>query len=560
MLKNLIIKNIVLIDETNIDFKEGLSVLTGETGSGKSILLDALSLAIGVRSSSKLLRNGEKQGSVIATFTMEGNQVCRDILEENAIDFDEEIVLKRVLFADGKSKAFINGEPITQNILNKIGESLIEIHGQGDQIGLLNPSFHREILDEYGNLREQKRIVSDIFIQMNDVEKNYLEYLNNKNAIEKEKDYLESVLQEISNMSVRVGEEEELADKRIKMMNREKIVDILKLVKNNLDGGNSVGKIFASTQGSLGKNSSLGQDLLEEGENVFELIIDDIERSSLELNEALNRVEMVFENLDFEGETLDEVEERLFAIRGLARKYNILPDYIFTFLQEVKEKLKIAENVNLELGDLEVKLKTLKANYKKEAELLSSQRKVAAGILKDEVEQELKPLKMDRVVFETEFMPLNEGNWTKHGLDSIRFVASTNVGTNLDNLAKIASGGELSRFMLALKVVLSKIKSVPTLIFDEIDTGISGAVADAVGERIKKLGEKNQVLIITHLAQVASKGDNHLKISKQHTEDSTRTIVENLNPNERRIEIAKIISGEKITDEALRMADKLLNN
>ena len=559
LLENLLIKNIVLIDEANIDFNNNLCVLTGETGSGKSILLDALSLAIGVRSSSRLLRNGEKQGSVVATFNIKNNFSCQELLKEMDIDFDDEIVLRRVITEDGKSKAYINDIAVGQTFLNRVGEELVEIHGQHDQRGLLNPSFHRDILDEYGNLKDQRNKVNFLYEKWKEIENKYLDILNRKDSIEREIDYLEHVCEEIRNMNIQVGEEDELNDKRNILMNKEKVLSVLENVKNVVEGQNQVVKSIATAQSYLSKNNSLGDNLIEENKNAFEDIVDDFERSILEFNEGMNKIELIYENLDLNETTVDEVEERLFAIRSMARKFNISSDLLPDFLIETEKKLNDLKTQTVEIGDLETQSKQYREEFLKESLKLRDQRKFVAGKLKEEIIEELIPLKMGNTRFETEFKELDENNWNKNGIDSIRFLVAINAGTNLDDLSKVASGGELSRFMLAFKVVLSKVKSVPTMIFDEIDTGVSGVVADAIGERLKKLGQNLQVFVITHLPQVASKGDNHFKISKESRDNKTYTIIQKLNKEERINEIAKMISGETITQEALTMAKKLLN-
>lgn len=558
MLKNLIIKNIVLIDEANIDFNNNLCILTGETGSGKSILLDALSLAVGVRSNSKLLRNGEKQGSVIATFDISNNIKCKKLLDDISIDYEDEIILRRIITNDGKSKAFINDIAIGQSFLNKIGEELVEIHGQHDQRGLLNPSYHRDLLDAYGNLEEQRNVVLKIFDKMKTTEKDYLDLLNNKESIEKEIDYLEYIIKEIKTLNIATNEEEELNEKRNLLINKEKILSLVENVQNITCGQNSIAKTISSAQNILSKGVSFGENLIENDNNVFEEIIDCFEKSLIEFNEGINKIDEIYSSLNFDEYSLNDVEERLFAIRGLARKLNITSDLIPDFLIEIEQKLKDLQSKNLEIGDLSSNLVEFKKQYLLESKKLRVQRIETANLLKQEIKKELEPLKMGNTRFETEFTELNESNWNKYGIDSVRFVVAVNAGTELDDLSKVASGGELSRFMLALKVVLLKVKSVPTLIFDEIDTGVSGQVADAIGERLQKLGKQLQVFVITHLPQVASKGDNHFKISKEEKENKTYTIIQKIDKDERVGEIAKMISGEIITDEALKMASRLL--
>ena len=348
MLENLVIKNIVLIDEANIDFDNNLCILTGETGSGKSILLDALALAIGVRSSSRLLRNGEKQGSVIATFNIKNNFNCQNLLKEMSIDFDDEIVLRRVITEDGKSKAYINDISVGQNFLNKVGEELVEIHGQHDQRGLLNPSFHRDILDEYGGLMEQRKKVTFLYEKWKEVEDKYQEILNHRDSIEQEIDYLEHVCNEIKNMNVQEGEEDELNEKRNVLMNKEKIIDVLNIVKNIVDDQNSITKMVANAQNHLSRNINLGENILDDGRNAFEDIVDDFERGLIEFNEGMNKIELIYENLGISDVSVDDVEERLFSIRSMCRKFNITSGLIPSFLEENEKKLNELKTQTIE--------------------------------------------------------------------------------------------------------------------------------------------------------------------------------------------------------------------
>lgn len=561
MLESLTINNIVLIDRLNIELSKGLCVLTGETGSGKSILLDALGLVIGYRSNSRLLRNGEEKGSVVATFDIGNNQKCKKLLDELDIEYDDKIIIRRVLFDDGKSKAFINDVQITQSFLQNVGETLVEIHGQNEQIGLLNSSLHRGILDEFGGLTEKQNIVASIFEEMKNA-KNKLEDLKKrKDDAEREQDYLRHIINEIESLNIQQGEEQELSDKRILLMNKEKVLNVLNEVQNSLEGqgSNSVEKSILSAQHTLSRGIGLGENLIENDKNAFSEIVDNLELASENIGEALYKINKIFDNLGFDGNTLESVEERLFAIRGLARKLNIQPDMILDLKVELEKKLELLDNQEIFMSDLEKELTNLKNKFIKEAKELSNLRKETAKKLSKELMQELIPLKMEKTSFYVEFKELDENNWNKYGIDGVKFIASTNPGMPMGELSKIASGGELSRFMLALKVVLSQINSVPTMIFDEIDTGISGAVAEAVGERLKKLAEYLQVLVVTHQAQVASKGNYHIKVRKQQDNNKTTTIVDILNKDERIKEVARLFSGEIITDEALKVAEKMMN-
>ena len=560
MLENLSINNIVLIDKLNVQLSNGLCVLTGETGSGKSILLDALGLAIGYRSNSRLLRNGESSGSVVATFDIKNNEACKNLLKEMDIESDDEIIIRRILYSDGRSKAFINDVQVTQNFLQHVGETLIEIHGQNEQIGLLNSSNHREILDNFGNLIQKRNVVSEIFEKMKTSENKLKDLLEQKDNIEKEQDYLKHIINEIESLNLHANEEQELAEKRILMMNKEKVLNLLNDIKESLDGQYNIEKGISSAQHTISRGVALGENLLENGKNAFEDIIENLEQASINVNEALSKIDEIYDNLGFDNNTLESVEERLFAIRGLARKLNIQPDLILDLKVELDEKLSNLENQEVIIGDLEQEVRELKNNFLLKAKELSELRKETAKKLSKELINELIPLKMEKTVFDVEFKELDENNWNKYGIDGVRFIATTNPGMPMNELSKIASGGELSRFMLALKVVLSKVNSVPTMIFDEIDTGISGAVAEAVGERLKKLGQSLQVLVVTHHAQVASKGNYHLKVRKEQKDGKTNTLVEVLTDKNRINEIARMFSGEIITDDALKVAEKMLTS
>ena len=309
--------------------------------------------------------------------------------------------------------------------------------------------------------------------------------------------------------------------------------------------------------GALNENPT--NNLIENDKNAFTEIVDNLELASENIGEALYKINKIFDNLGFDGNTLESVEERLFAIRGLARKLNIQPDMILDLKVELEKKLELLDNQEIFMSDLEKELTNLKNKFIKEAKELSNLRKETAKKLSKELMQELIPLKMEKTSFYVEFKELDENNWNKYGIAGVKFIASTNPGMPMGELSKIASGGELSRFMLALKVVLSQINSVPTMIFDEIDTGISGAVAEAVGERLKKLAEYLQVLVVTHQAQVASKGNYHIKVRNQQDNNKTTTIVDILNKDERIKEVARLFSGEIITDEALKVAEKMMN-
>ncbi|MDR1494578.1 MAG: DNA repair protein RecN [Rickettsiales bacterium] len=558
LLKSLSIRNIVLIEEADVDFDDGLCVLTGETGSGKSIFLDALMLAVGVRSSSRLLRDGKKSGSVTAVFDIQNNGKCRELLRELEIESSGDIILRRVLTEDGKSKAFVNDVMVGQNFLNTFGAELVEVHGQHDQRGLLNPSFHRDILDQYANLAEQRQIVSNFYYKMKSVEQQLQELTRQKESIEREVDYLEYIIDELRNMAIEAGEEEELNSRRVLLMNREKIMAVLGSVKDTVEKNNPVSKSITGAQNYLSRNRLLGENFQAEGQNMFDAIVEDFEKCIVEFNEGMAKIESIYRDLDFDGSELDRVEERLFSLKNLSRKYNVDSNNFPKFIEETEEKLREARGKIIALGDMDSQLKLLESDYLEEAGKLRNARRLASKRLEGELSAELAMLRMDSTRFEVEFRELDEDHWGASGIDGVKFMVAVNAGTSSDDLSKVASGGELSRFMLALRVVLLRVGSASTMIFDEIDSGVSGAVADVVGERLKRLGQNFQVFVVTHLPQIASKGHSHFKISKETRNDRTYTMIEKLDQILRKNEIAKMLSARDVTEEALRAAEMLL--
>lgn len=551
MLNSILIQNIVLIDRLEIKMAQGFCVLTGETGSGKSILLDALGLAIGYRSNYRLLRPGAAQGLVVAEFNIKNNPTCQKILQENGLsnpDDPDNLILKRILL-EGSSKAFVNDVTVGVNLLNKIGESLIEIHGQHEQNNLLNPSYHRIILDQYAKNQGLLNQVSQLFDDLNIVKNQLQKLITEKEQNQREQDYLNHVIKELGNAEIIVDEEDDLITKRNLIINQQKIHNLISEVGSQINDGDS--RFNAACQ-LLIRNQNLGNFLKENKLEQLTTILDEI---SIKTDQAKATVDEIFS--DFTQDlNLEEIEERLFLIRSLSRKFNVTISDLPDFLEQTIAKLKVVENFsNLEV-DLKRQQDSLEKEYLKKAEELSKARKQAALKLTKVVEKELAFLKMSAVKFAIKVD--SEENYGRYGLDVIRFIAATNPSSNLDDINKIASGGELSRFMLALKVALSEITSVPILIFDEIDSGIGGAVASAVGERLKLLSKELQILVVTHHPQIAAKANYHLKVQKTTKQQNTNTEIGILNLKDREQEIARMLSAENITDEAIAAARKLM--
>jgi DNA repair protein RecN (Recombination protein N) len=560
VLSSILIRNIVLIDHLEISLEnnacQNFVVLTGETGSGKSILLDALGLAIGYRSNNRLLKQGATEGLVVAEFDISNNPTCQEILHENGLTNQENphiLILRRVLL-EGASKAFVNDISVGVNLLAKIGLSLIEIHGQNEQSNLLDPSFHRIVLDNYANNKILLRQTNQCFEALENVKKQLQKLSDDKEQNDREKDYLQHIIKELEAAKIEIGEEEILSDQRNLISNQEKINHLMSEVLAQISQADSN---INSALKALTRNSNVS-NLLNSTENKLDNLVNILDEISVKNDQAKAIVDGVFGDLQTGDLSLEEIEERLFLIRGLARKFNIAIDDLPAFLDDAERKLKLVENFDIVSLDLEKQKVELEKEYLQNATKLSQIRKKAALELTKKVESELAFLKMNSVKFVVKIEPLSEENYSKDGFDKIRFAAATNASSNLDDINKIASGGELSRFMLALKVALLEIKSVPILIFDEIDAGIGGAVANAVGERLKLLSKTLQILVVTHHPQIAAKANCHLKVQKTTQQNITKTQITVLDLQAREQEVARMLAAENITDEAIAAARKLM--
>jgi DNA repair protein RecN (Recombination protein N) len=560
MLVNITIQNIVLIERLNIDFKLGLCVLSGETGSGKSILLDALGLAIGNRSNNRLLRKNCKKGIVTAQFDISNNQKCLEILSENGL-IDEEnanfVTLKRILSDNLTSKSLINDIPVSLNLLKQIGDFLIEIHGQNEQQGLLNSSYHCQILDQFAGNGELIKELQQKYQELNNVNQELDALKEEKDKNEREIDYLTHIIQELEETSIKTNEEEELKDRCNILKYQEKINNLLLETQKTI---NDSDLNISLVQKNLINNQNLAEDLSEDVNSNFAKIIDIIDEISSK-NEQINQIndEILYE-LNENNENLEDLEQRLFLIRNLSRKFNKSSNELIQFLEDSKKNLNKILNYKEISNNLEGQKIKLEKEYFDIATDLSNKRQEAATRLSKKTEEELQYLKMGNVKFTAQITKIAEGNYGPNGIDEVRFLAAINHNSDFAPIAKIASGGELSRFMLSLKVALLKVKSVPILIFDEIDSGIGGAVANAVGDRLKLLAKELQVIVVTHHAQVAAKSDYHLFVKKEDVNESTNTIIKILNLAEKENEIARMISGESVSSEAVMAAKKLMIN
>ncbi len=568
MLKSLIINNIVLIDKAEIEFEKGLCILSGETGSGKSILLDALGLAIGFRSNSRLIGSHDNKSNVIAEFDISSNPQCQEILVSNEISNSQnphQLIIRRTLSENISSKVFVNDVPISVNLLAKIGESLVEIHGQHEQRGLLNSANHLIILDEFASNQNLNKDLKKIYDELSKIDNQIADFEEKKSAIEREKDYLEHVINEINDAKIFENEEQILVQKKDHLIAKEKILNFIADIKNSLTEASS--SLFQS-QKVLSRNHNLIENFLKsEAENFFSLS----EKTDIQINEiedSIKNLEQICKELNSSQDSKDEIEERLFIIRNLSRKFNCNANELQKLAQDSQTKLSSLNHEEKLSQDLIIKRQDYFEKYQKIAQDLSKKRKKSAIELAKKVEDELEFLKMAGTKFLVEIIEnqisnsdeknsSQSKNYFPNGFEKAIFKASLNKN-NFDEITKIASGGELSRFMLALKVALIDVKSVPTIIFDEIDTGVSGSTSDAIGKRLRTLAKASQILVVTHQPQIASKADSHLKISKSEIGGKVKTKIEILDKDSKINEIARMLSGEEISPEAMSASRKLL--
>ena len=568
MLKSLIINNIVLIDKAEIEFEKGLCILSGETGSGKSILLDALGLAIGFRSNSRLIGSHDNKSNVIAEFDISSNSQCQEILVSNEISNSHnphQLIIRRTLSENISSKVFVNDVPISVNLLAKIGESLVEIHGQHEQRGLLNSANHLIILDEFASNQNLNKDLKKIYDELSKIDNQIADFEEKKSAIEREKDYLEHVINEINDAKIFENEEQILVQKKDQLIAKEKILNFIADIKNSLTEASS--SLFQS-QKILSRNHNLIENFLKNESENFYSLSEKTDIQITDIEDSLKNLEQICKELNSSQDSKDEIEERLFIIRNLSRKFNCNANELQKLSSDSQIKLSSLNHEEKLSQDLIIKRQDYFEKYQKIAQDLSKRRKKSALELAKKVEDELEFLKMAGTKFLVEISenkssnveeknPPQSKNYFPNGFEKAIFKASLNKN-NFDEIAKIASGGELSRFMLALKVALIDVKSVPTIIFDEIDTGVSGSTSDAIGKRLKTLAKTLQILVVTHQPQIASKADSHLKISKSEVAGKVKTKITILDKDSRINEIARMLSGEEISPEAISASKKLL--
>ena len=547
VLRGVSIKDILIIDELELLFEPGLNVLTGETGAGKSILLDCLGFVLGWRGQAEIVRLGAEQGEVTAWFDIDKDHAVNGILNDSGIEVDDELILRRVNGRDGRKTAFVNGRRCSGRALRLIGGSLIELHGQHDNQGLLNVSGHLELLDNYARVDDLKNNCKITWNQMSLANKTLVSTKAQIKSLKEEEDYLRHTVDELSSLNVKKGDEDRLDERRRLMHAASKIqTDVANALKSISREG-AEDQIADAIRWIENASKQLDGQLV--------CASDKLKAAYNDINVAQQEIESVLSSLNFNAEELEQTEEQLFAIRALARKHAVMSDELPNTFVELSQKLESLDRGKADLERLEMDLAEKNRKYDTEMMILRNARISAASVLDEEMLTELVPLKMEHSVFKTEISNCESGPM---GADKVAFTVETNPGSLAGPLEKIASGGELSRFLLALKVCLSKGTSNRTMIFDEIDRGVGGATADAVGRRLKSLGKLGQVLVVTHSPQVAAFGSAHWKVEKDIKDEKTLSRVTKLSTDDRVNEIARMLAGEIITKEARGAARSLL--
>ncbi|MGJ4855042.1 DNA repair protein RecN [Labrys sp. La1] len=551
MLVQLAIRDIVLIDRLDLEFISGLSVLTGETGAGKSILLDAFALALGGRGDGSLVRHGTGQGQVSAVFDVSVDHAARAVLKANDIPDDGDLILRRVQMADGRTRAFINDQPVSVQVLRATGAALVEIHGQHDDRALTDPASHRALLDAFGGLEDLAANVAGKHAAWRKATQSLAQHRARLEKARAEGDWLRHSVDELGKLDVQPGEEEALAERRTHMMQAEKIAVDLKEAYDGVGGNGSPTPSLAAIIRRLERRGTQAPRLVEPAIASLDQALNALEEARIALQTALDEA-------DFDPAELERLEERLFALRAASRKYDVSVEDLPALAERYTADLAALDEGEGQLQTLEQADRAARLAYEAEAAVLSDKRRTTAGQLDAAVNGELPPLKLDRAKFTTS-VESDKTLASPDGFDRVEFWVQTNPGTRPGPMMKVASGGELSRFMLALKVALADRGSAPTLVFDEIDSGVGGAVADAIGQRLARLAGKVQVINVTHAPQVAARASTHFLIAKEaEGKDRVATRVSPLDTDKRREEIARMLAGAHVTDEARAAADRLL--
>ena len=556
MLKSLIIKNIVLIEKLKLNYDTGFSVFSGETGAGKSIILSSLGLAIGMRADFSLIRKGESEGVVIAEFQINKEHLAYKKIINHGLNSGNDLILRRVLSRDGVSKAFVNDNLVTANFLKELGLILVEIHGQNEKIGLLDPSNHIKILDRYSNSDKKLLEVHKSFSNYKKLQKILYELENLESNKTSQLQEIQNDLNLLENLNLKEGEYEDLIKKRNLMAQHEKIFTAINNINNLIDGeqGN-----FLS---NISKNSANLEKIFSDNNKIDEVeaLQKSINSMLIEGKDIILNISKIKDSFTFDQRGLDQIEQRLFDINNLSRRFKIEPENINSKLIKLKEELEVLENSSENYEKIKNKVHLAKEQYDESSKILSEHRKKFATNLADLINNELAPLKLEDARFEVEVVEKEKDKQNENGIDNVKFLVSMNKGGSKGEIHKVSSGGELSRLMLAINLVIANSMNKKTLVFDEVDTGVSGSVAEAIAIRLLNLSKTQQILIVTHLPQVAARGQQHFKTSKSSKNNITVTGVKELSYEDRIEEVASMISGDQITDEARLLSERLLNH
>ncbi|MDR2008059.1 MAG: DNA repair protein RecN [Alphaproteobacteria bacterium] len=549
MLKSLHIKNIVLIKNLSINFFSGFSVFSGETGAGKSILLDSLSLAMGERANYSLIRKGAAEAEVVACFEVGQSHKSLEILRDMSIAIEENIIIRRIISVDGKSKCFVNDTPVGVNFLRQLGETLIDIHGQFDNQRLMNPIHHRDIIDGFLPDKTLISMVADLWQDYKLSQKNLENKLAEIVALQKEREYIEYALKELEDLNPQENEEKTLLEKKHLMQNGKKILQNLADIDTNMQP-TMLSNIYKSM-----RHLDNIKAILVENEDIDKLI-DSFDGAYSKLNEAIESLEDFKNSLDFDESELQSIEERILELRSMAKKHKVLPEDLPSLAEDFAQKLSTLNMGENLVEDIQAICDKKYKNFTDAASMLSAARIEAAIGVDKKINEELEFLKLGNAEFKTAIVQEGEG---LSGFDRITFKVITNRGADWGDLNRVASGGEMARFMLALKIVLAEVDIIGTIILDEIDVGVGGEVAEAIGRRLLYLSQKIQVIVVTHSHQVASKGNYHYKVLKEVLDDEVLSKLVLLNREDRIMEVARMLSGELITPQAIATAETLLD-
>lgn len=564
MLAQITIKDFAIIDEITVNFNDGLTVLTGETGAGKSIIIDAIQLLAGARASVEFVRHNSDEAWIEGIFFIDNeNHNVYSILKELDIQVDDEegsIILQRIITAKGKSICRINGKLVTLSILKEVGQTLIDIHSQHETQSLMHPENHIKLLDyyEFNKINLTKEAYLELYEELNELQKKFKQLTESEKQFNERTDLLSFQLNELQSANLEIGEDEELENERHRLMNYEKLFENLQLSYHSLFGDNKALDFLSQAATSL--------EQIEDIDPSFKKISEEIKSHYYGLEELSYQIRQHLDGLEYDPQRLDEVESRLHEINRLKRKYGREIDQLISLMIEMEEELEQLENKEVHLESLQKQILSLQKDTLVEAENLRKTRQQVAEKLKNEIKKELKDLYLEKAIFDVEFSTIDgdiiwkdkKVKLTKNGLDQIQFLISTNPGEPLKPLHKVASGGEMSRIMLALKRIFSEQQNVTSVIFDEVDTGVSGRVAQAIAEKINEISKKSQVICITHLPQVAAMADQHLLIEKELDKDRTKTKVIKLTKEQSVEELARMISGSELTETTKKHALELI--